>query len=279
MALIDCGEPMTRREICEWVVDAFRYYKLCAIEGMWKDNSSNKTMWVSTQHAAIRSFKNRCEYLLGELESPIEHDESLSTWWISQAAGIAALPKIIKPSSSATSAFRFFDLPAELRNKIYDMVFGFPTSGLHRKRNASNFVTLSRDLDEPPDFDLWHQYMDQFQYCKADPVPSFTTGSLGTILRSLTVSRQFYKEAMPIFYAINHFYFSNVYSMHKALLSLSEQRRSHLSWVSFRYKQVSYGHEEHRCAVAAFSLLATLDNLRRLDIQIDEERWISHEGK
>ncbi|KAK3067556.1 hypothetical protein LTR53_015518 [Teratosphaeriaceae sp. CCFEE 6253] len=100
---------------------------------------------------------------------------------------------------------RFFDLPAELRNGIYDLLFLFDKRGITVTvdRGPCTISLPCRELDA---------HSDNAASCACHVHPNRPCGRyigppLAEVLAPLGTCRQFYDEAMPIFYRDNHFCF------------------------------------------------------------------------
>jgi hypothetical protein len=92
------------------------------------------------------------------------------------------------------------------------------------------------------------------------------------ILSPLLTCRQFYTEAMPIFYRSNLFYCENTRTLHYMLKRLPESRLAHLEQIAFHY--FPWWDEED--IEETFKALATLNHLRTLKIHLDEAHWMRY---
>ncbi|KAK5127483.1 hypothetical protein LTR85_006822 [Meristemomyces frigidus] len=182
-------------------------------------------------------------------------------------------------SRHGTATSRFFKLPPELRNTIYEMVFQYPASGIflrrlyhagHYKGKGPMTVALLKLSPDPSfDFPKWKQaaernHLDQSPY--ADGL--LRAAPLEKVLSSLLVSRQFHREALPVFYHINHFHFPTIRDLNESLEGIALSRLQYFAHVSF-----GYGVGERTGVTSAFTSLGMMTGLRRLDIEVDEAKW------
>ena len=174
-----------------------------------------------------------------------------SVYTLSEAEARIHMEKCFERNAKGT--FPFLKLSPELRETIYQMVFGFPPSGLmtgylHRSVEIS-LRTITKDFSCPFSFQGTRRYSIAGQ---------FTLPLLKVILAPLLANKQVFAEASYCFYRVNTFYFCDIYDLHKILSSISPSRRQHLGHIAFGYRPV-----DARRAAAAFRVLATVKRLRR----------------
>ncbi|KAK4905578.1 hypothetical protein LTR49_025147 [Elasticomyces elasticus] len=128
-----------------------------------------------------------------------------------------------------TTHFPFFELPRELRDRIYQMVFQFPRSGLFFSSLAiKKLIVRSCDLEDDSSFD--HVIQD---HESRSHIPE--TSTVPDILSPLLANRQFYREAMPLFYSLNSFDFGCQRTMSTVIARLLRAFREHVRSVGVRY--------------------------------------------
>lgn len=266
MALVMSGRPITIEEIFVWISDTFRFYRERIAVGCWLQ------FWDPHDRRVyeIRHFQNMLSHAFRQYEFETHCINDEKNFTISAVnADIYLRPVIGDPYSDSTKTFDFFGLPAELREVIYEMVFAYPKSGLEpTSRIDSRFRVSSRSFEEGLDFKTWEGTL--AKRTQQNHILYLFTKSISNILAPLTINRQFYEEAMPIFYRINHFRFTDVHGLDSFLSGLAPARREHLAHISFYYS--SYTTDE-KFAENAFKLLSEIDYLRRLDIRIFENKW------
>jgi hypothetical protein len=222
--------------------------------------------------------------MLYEFETPVQlqYKGRLPTYTISAKSAERLLADILPSSQRDQSKHGdFFGLPAELRNVIYEMVFGYPTSGLwlFMEHNGdevaldTRFRVISRSWEAAFTSEMWESYRErQYTTGRLEARNLIMTKRLQDILSPLLVCKQFYEEAVGTFYRTNHFHFDNLEALFGMLIRLSPERQKHLAHISFRYN----GCEE--VAPKTFKMLSEIENLRRLDILADEQQWLLRAG-
>ncbi|KAK5697203.1 hypothetical protein LTR97_007338 [Elasticomyces elasticus] len=125
--------------------------------------------------------------------------------------------------------FPFFELPRELRDKIYQIVFQFPRSGLFFSSPVTKKpIVRSRDLEDDSSFEDIIQDHETRSHI-------LETSAVSDILSPLLVNRQFYREAMPLFYSLNSFNFGCQRTMSTVIARLPRASRKHFRSVGVRY--------------------------------------------
>lgn len=171
-------------------------------------------------------------------------------------------------------SFPFFKLPAELRAEILRLVLSYPKSGMEWSpdlefEQPTRFRLLTRDFGQPFSFANWDQTRPASLEARIDR-DAVLSQPVSGLLAPLSVSRQFYKEAMPLFYSTNVFYFRCLHVLEAFLVTLPPLRRQHIAHVAFTYRS-----ENMARAPPTFAELVKIKHLQRLDIRIDEAQWLS----
>lgn len=162
---------------------------------------------------------------------------------------------IVPPEHSLVSLLgRLLDLPAELRNRIYEYIFIFPSHGLRiskswehippwertekirEPRNQAVVTTRTRSLESAP---LSSDMMSAWETEHKGPVKlcqdtAFLVGTLSSIVGPSWLGKQIWKEAMPIFYGQNHFHCNDLKELCD-LLSKTRHFRKHFRSISVIY--------------------------------------------
>ena len=276
MVLLLSDKPLSREEILESIVDAFRYYRCLVVDGFMSPEfhpwgTSGPSNLRHDLRAAIGSFEVHLRYQSEEAETTL--------WAVSRLEGAIYLQNILEKFDEP-EIFNFFGLPAELRMTIYEMVFQYPMSGLKVKpcpwtsaseRNTT-FHLASRSYNESFDTTRWESGLEAYR-SHGNPVE---TKTVGEILAPLLTCRQFYGEAMPTFYSINHFVFESLKYLLGFLVSTAAERKQHIAHLSVRYNVEDVCHlDDQNTARTAFKALAELSHLRKLNICTDEQFWLS----
>ncbi|KAK3113669.1 hypothetical protein LTR53_008820 [Teratosphaeriaceae sp. CCFEE 6253] len=270
MALASSPRPMTEEAAYEWILDHFKYYKKAMFAELWQSQTGDLPCdsYAGSPSAYDRSENIpsfieeflSCFYMVDLPLIEIAYPNEVR-FMVSSAGAHASLSDLLNDGPDDASPFRFFELPPELRNRIYEMFFRYPASGLCYDGPGRRFEMLTRSLnDMADDIDCWD----------ASEAAPFFTPAPRDILMPLSIDRQFYSEAMPIFYRINHFHFDGYRSLWDSLSALNESRRRHIRYISVC---------DSRCGASVYfpgavkSLLQP-ENLRVLNLQFDEEAWL-----
>jgi hypothetical protein len=231
------GGSMDERAVITWIKNAFPYYAKLDLEVQGSNFIRD----------ALEMF---------ELPATRPEDDELPTSW---DVLIPDARSYLQPmlGLKRQGAFTFLQLPPELRNKIYEMVFQYPQLGLSpryqidavtRQEWIEDFVVMARDYSTPFSLHLWAprcQYLLQH------------TQSTQQMLSLLLVNKQIFEEAFTHFYRLNLFYFFNVRELDGFLRGMPVYRRQHLSQLAFRYRP-----GDAEVAISAFRYLASMPNLR-----------------
>lgn len=110
---------------------------------------------------------------------------------------------------------RFLDLPAELRNRVYEELLVYPGPALDIDDDSGACRVSKRVCD------VEGQRVRLRQKWYHAEAPAQTLGVL-------LACKQIYQEAMPVYYGLNAFRFSNQYKLCKILDRLSADRRRHI---------------------------------------------------
>ncbi|KAK5171366.1 uncharacterized protein LTR77_004510 [Saxophila tyrrhenica] len=255
-ALLLHGVEAPADDIHIWALETFRFYR---------------------KHAALLlgsyyHIHNSIKTLFCRFELPLRKEKrgDVKYYSVSPVTGELLLASILPfTTEKEPTKFDFFGLPAELREKIYEMVFGYPKSGLGTLHCYGHFETLSKSGNEQFSWDAWYKKWG------ASGKDRMETMRVRDILNPLLLNKQFYAEAMPTFYRINHFHCMSSSELERFLTCVAPERLEHVTHISFRY----FG--EEKASSKAFSMLAKMKRLRRLDIKVipDEASWLPFRGK
>ncbi|KAK4951551.1 hypothetical protein LTR10_010527 [Elasticomyces elasticus] len=264
MALLSRG-TLTRTEIYRWMVDNFGYYRKLAVKAFSGYNrATGKLLDVHELHRKLGKAFRQYDLPLTVLEDVKMGDEDEVEVRYKAHGAAEAMLTIRLTDPGTKQAFPFFRLPAELRNTIYELVFQYPRSGLYFASSCTTQPrTLSRDLDDvgefPPPASSRKPWEDLYL---AKPVH--------VILEPLLTSRQFYNEAMPVFFQINTFHFPNYHTMSATLYEIPVAHKKHIRSVSFKLATFIWQAKVDENFVA----LLMLPDLRKMCIRFDEGNWL-----
>ncbi|KAK4555137.1 hypothetical protein LTR86_007903 [Recurvomyces mirabilis] len=128
------------------------------------------------------------------------------------------LRKWLEPERKGS--FRFLDLPAELRTRVYDLLFTFPSSGLCFSPYQPGLRLLHRDIDDIGTVKSGEK--DWAEHGEWSKTPTFRL-NLQTTFALLTVNKQLRVEATPALYARNRIYFFGLHHFCRFMLLTPER--------------------------------------------------------
>lgn len=158
-------------------------------------------------------------------------------------------------------AFRFLDLPAEIRVRIYEMLFSFPK------------IMVAKSLANKGDpMRLWVRRREHQPGYTPDYLGAYVnTRPLQRILAILSTNRQIYSEAVPVFYQINRFKMDTATQLSRWMKNLAPTRLRHVRHVSILYTQLANSSERWKASLTA---LLNVDQLKSLEIDVDDRYWL-----
>ncbi|KAK5689018.1 hypothetical protein LTS10_000998 [Elasticomyces elasticus] len=262
MVMLACASsdvPVDSRAVFMWMLQTFPYFQQLAFTAFWGCGTDS---CESDSRDIIDNIKRVFQMYDTAFKASGNGDETEYT--ASDAAAYSVLRRLRGCSCSPDRPFNFFKLPPELRNAIYELVFQYPESGLIWTSPEEGFMVLTRDLNYTAEsISRWDYHSPNRG---GDPYETFPVREL---LAPLLTCRQFYAEAVPVFYRINHFILDG---SNRVLRCLAASRSKYIYSISARIRFSNYN---EKTIVAAFKRIADLDNLRVLDLSMDEEVWLA----
>ncbi|KAK5697206.1 hypothetical protein LTR97_007341 [Elasticomyces elasticus] len=251
--------PMDDQAVFMWILHSFPYFKELAFEAFWACDHGYRTL-------DGQGIKDNLKIVFQTYDTAFiasENDEMEIELMATDAAVHMVLKQLTGYKSSRDSTFSFFKLPAELRNAIYELAFHYSSSGLIWESANGRFELFTRNIgDTAMSISRWNEVGTYSWYDKYETLP------VGELLASLLTCRQFYAEAMPVFYRVNHFVLDG---SDRVIRCLAASRSKHIHSISAR---INFSNDHEKMIGAAFKSLADLDSLRVLDLSIDEEAWL-----
>lgn len=258
------------------ILRAFPFFAELAFQDVWQT-----TLDKRPKHAV--RFAEEFERVFSQLEVPLRKvggeegrvDLKRDLWvvpvnqarlFLRRAFSVAA-PREKKDAKP----FRLLDLPAELRERIFELVVALPKSSVRARHsfNDQRPITLSartRSYDLLLDMTIPDQ-----EYGLSCMLPS-------RLLAFLRTNQQIYSEAQHVFYSVNTFSCEDQKDLFYFLQALPAEKRRHLRHVTFEFKAElpKYWRE---MGVSAMEMLKQCDFLREIDVKINEQAWLGFRAK
>lgn len=210
MALVMSDEELSIEDVVEWITRALPYYAKALVRAHLNRNDFEYLItWEESEDKAQKLVREvECAAYLFDL--PLTNVQPHTSayheimWRITSfSEARLSLQPVLQTVYKAQSV-SFFDLPAEFREHVYNIVFAFPRTGLWSyppnaqmfRNAATSFNLSSRSWSEA------FSFVSGMEQEELD-MPPFQTQPMEEILRPLLISRQFYNEAMPNFYRNN----------------------------------------------------------------------------
>lgn len=289
IALLSKDTSLSDAQIYTWIVTNFGYYNDLMIHAL--KTCGGPWALPRRRHDPVHSenieyFHEAIRDTLKSFDTPIQIEEAPDgARFTMSATNARALlgNKLEKGEAKRIGPFRFLDLPADLRHYIYELVFAYPKSGLEVIEDEEPygirrvFRVFANAFDKDFSFAEWANpnifHMTDWEVDDVQPPPHipymFKTEHVSDILTPLLVSRQFFKEATPVFYSLNHFYCHTVTCLEEFLLCVPAPRRKHIGKIATRYQ---YDEWEILSAANAFKLLGQVEHLKTFHLHI-EHQW------
>ena len=156
--------------------------------------------------------------------------------------------------------FRFKDLAAEIRNRIYHFVLGPPQDPSICLTQIIDCHPFSASNDESDIEATFHTKSVKLNPKHKDPAWGVTHDVKSHDLSILLVSKQIYMEAFHVFYTTNCFSFTDTGLLYRFLKNIGYIRRQHLTMVYFLWRGPD--------AKEAFRLLKTCRRLRLVQFTV-----------
>ncbi|KAK5711751.1 hypothetical protein LTR15_012346 [Elasticomyces elasticus] len=275
-ALISSNKPLTRKE-------TFVYYQNIAGDALWDCTAgrcarARKASTISSRFLAdgqaaatgisgpaVAGFREIIDGAYLNYELPLLASNVAIAAGQDVRCSIAPLMGEawldLESATADDTTFPFFELPAELRIVIYEMVFQYPKTGLYLPGKDGIPRVLSKRLDATGDWPI-----------KAIVISGDTlyTRRLSSILSPLLCSRRFRREAMPIFFEINTLHLQVQHTIVDRLATMPEVYRKEIRSISFGFTSVGINEKgtEH-----GFLALKQLPCLRAVKIYMNHGKW------
>ncbi|KAF2159194.1 hypothetical protein M409DRAFT_61017 [Zasmidium cellare ATCC 36951] len=258
--IVSKNEFCNKHEILDWVEDTFPYWAKLARNGETTGNED---------HAAFRPGDDAVHYMEQEfLDTLRAHElplnQNSSHYAVRTDAAQIFLRRWLDPPRKGT--FHFLDLPAELRNRIYELVLIFPNSRIELRRGIGS-----------------HGPIDLFA-TERDTAGTGTEGQHpilkpNEILNIALVNRQLAKETIPIFYGANQLSFSQGSAIASFVKITSPRRLRLIKQIEISvdvyrtYQPVHWREPDQEMGSTIEALSKAIPSLPTLTFKINGTRW------
>lgn len=191
MAIINSNrEYVSNKDVLGWIVETFFFFtKLAAAEYAKKYDTD------SDHYKELDMIIEGFHHVFTDYDIPFEGFQydgwAYTRYNINPAAARVCLRRILEPERGGV--FRLFDLPAELRNRVYDMLLQFPDSQIIPSRVGFGLECCACNSLQLEPQHAWH-CESEFKHLRYSKLHSL-----------FLVSQQAFHETMPIFYGSNMF--------------------------------------------------------------------------
>lgn len=270
MALLASEQKLSRPQILAWICDHYKYYRRAVVSGFCKlkrEDDSKPTTILNDISKVLDSVDLPAKKVIETVAHyPVPY------WSVELRDSLSMVIHLLREQNLESSKIPgFFRLPGELRNTIYDMVFGYSNkSGLIVDPCKTSLSVADKESKRP--FDLCCLPLRGCQYPRL--YTTRRTRSCDAILAPLLTNRQFYKEAVSTFCRINHFHFEDLVDLYNFLVLIASKRRKHLRSITSTYWST-----DASIAPKTFRLLGLCKNLSILNLRIDEKGWVQDKNK
>ncbi|KAI6886710.1 hypothetical protein KC363_g3886 [Hortaea werneckii] len=260
MAVAIAHQPVTMQQVLMWICSNIEYYRNLALFAFATEAPLSPAEKLKMD--IMRQFRIQVKYVpycydLGVNKAT--KDGERDTYTMTAAACEKALHRVVRPVKPLDrGSFRFFDLPAELRNRIYDLVFHYPQNRLLFARTPKGRASLH--VGQCPKVAVGGE-----NTC----VATAWTSAISDIFAPLLVNKQLYEEARTVFFAINRFDFWNLTVANKILAKMTRFQRQHVHDIGFFYQPTA---ANFRLAESAMTHLAFC-GLKKFTLCFSEVLW------
>ena len=250
-----------------WITEKFRYYRLRALKQFSKDIQAK-----SVPH--FDSIVSNLTSVFGDYNVPLSDgddsrrlvDRHTTCFEVPLIVGRVFLRNILLEKPSGT--FTFLQLPAELRIRIYEMVFTFPEIGIGILSTQEEFHGRRFHLYQR-EHDNGYNHIDRTHGRNA----MILSPPVQQVLGILSVNKHIHNEAVPYFYRINHFRVRSMPDLVIWINKISPNRLAHIRNLSFPYN--SYSSQCLKEMKNTLTVLALHNAVRGLEIQTRDSDWFS----
>lgn len=296
MALVMSDKEISLQDIVEWIVCALPYYARAMTRAYCQhipfsqmdlpSSTADRSKQDEGQNNAGRLVEEIVHALqffdlpLAKSKLPTNYHDVGRSWRTTVSSEARSFLQPVLAPVCRIQNIGFFDLPAEIREHIYDMVFAFPSSGMW-SFPQNGWEPEGEPEEKPISFYMSSRsWSESFYYPYAavnypDPL-NIRTQPVTEILKPLLICRQFHNEAKRNFYRNNRFNFYSDYELDEFLRRMPAARREHIRHLSFEYYGTGWINPP---SMSNLALLPSITGLHRLNISRLPKPQTSTNGK
>ncbi|KAK4496802.1 hypothetical protein PRZ48_012786 [Zasmidium cellare] len=276
------NEYASHNDIIRWILESFPYYKALVTEKLLEKVLSESEGMVEINSCECYDFIDE-KFIHAFIihDTPIIELEYMCAYSVDVGSATAFLQRWIDPQPERKGCFRFLDLPAEIRNRIYHMVLIFPEPAVRvecfsRKMELTLKAhgRLSRASDEV--------CCSPFK-CSDDcqNAGHFSLDAPQEILDIACTCKQVFSEAVPIFYGGNSFSADGSVALEKFTHVVPTERLRHLKKLHLRltvwYDTCLVDDQRLQAAISVVNHVASLEEMT-VTLRIAKRRDQAHDG-
>lgn len=263
MALVCADkERLSQQEIHRWILRSFPYFGNRLMDWYLDAYQEPQDGDYNPPGEFVKGFGHAIRHFDLPLD---EHQRGLDSLEFSLTTGAAKLALARLSETERAGTFPFLKLAPELRNRIYEMLFKYPAPGIGflGYRIDRKSILLSRSNSDRSFTELQHPDLDQYVF----------TEPIHTTLAIARTCKQILKEAMPMFYGMNTFYFGSIDDVHRKIDRLPLTRAKHFKDV---HLELYYLDRDGGPFEAVFHWLSqlSLDKLSLHMTETTEREWL-----
>lgn len=263
MAILSKDEELVaKQDIYLWMMTTFQYYHdrmliECAAKAGYPEEISVEDAMEQDDVEAVWNDYNV------PLSRDIGHDETASNEADKFTVHVPGARLFLRNIFEAPpkGQFPIFELPAELRVRIYEMVFSFPDIHFGYNSIGAKMSFCRREHNKE------HKYpTNEAETCVVGP-------RLGTVLALLTANKQLFNEALPFFYRLNRFHFYKPPYLAAFVDNIGLNRLQHVRHISIWYQRI--WPDNRKQFETSLGQLVSVGRLRTLEIVVTDKYWFS----